>query len=69
MTSANPFPDRFWDRHSNPKSGWTRLLATPVLVFAIYGRKWLLAGLTVLFIAVNPILFPEPDEAATDDFM
>ena len=69
MAVTNPLPRQFWDRHANPKSGWSRLLATPVLIFALYARKWLLLGLTVLFLAVNPILFPEPDEPPTEDFM
>lgn len=61
-------PDDAWARHSNPRSGWTRLLAYPVLIVAIYARdRRLLAG-TLGFLAVNPVLFSEP-EAETDAWM
>ncbi|WP_265109797.1 DUF6653 family protein [Halosolutus halophilus] len=63
-------PESVWDRHANPNSGWSRLATYPVLVFALYARKWWLLALTGLFVLVNPILFPEPDpETATDDWM
>ncbi|MEF8806706.1 DUF6653 family protein [Natronomonas sp.] len=61
-------PDAVWRRHSNPKSGWTRLLAYPVLILAVYTRKWALLGLTLGFVAVNPVLFREPEEEP-DDWM
>jgi hypothetical protein len=61
-------PDTAWERHSNPKSGWTRLLAYPALIVGIYTRKWVVLGATLLFIAVNPILFPAPEEEP-DDWM
>ena len=61
-------PDDAWARHSNPKSGWSRLLAYPVLIVAIYARdRRLLAG-TLAFLAVNPVLFPAPD-AESDAWM
>ncbi|WP_123621946.1 DUF6653 family protein [Halorubrum sp. CSM-61] len=56
--------ERFWKRHSNPKSGWSRTALTPVLLYAVYHRKWRLAGAAVLFALVNPVLFPPP---ADDD--
>ncbi|WP_101294089.1 DUF6653 family protein [Halegenticoccus soli] len=63
---ATILTDDFWNRHSNPKSGWTRLLSYPVLVFAVYARKWPLLGLTILYLAVNPVLFPAPEEESGD---
>lgn len=60
--------DDVWARHSNPKSGWSRLLSWPVFVVALYYRKWWLMALTTLFVAVNPILFREPVEES-DDWM
>lgn len=69
MADGDLLPDAVWDRHANPLSGWTRLLATPVLMAAIYLRRPRLLAATLLFLVVNPVLFPEPDEAATDDFM
>lgn len=57
-----------WNRHANPKSGWSRLLSLPVMVAAVYFRRWRLLGLTVLFMAINPVLFSEPVEEP-DDWM
>lgn len=57
-----------WTRHSNPKSGWSRLLSWPVFVIALYYRKWLVMILTALFMLVNPVLFNEPTEES-DDWM
>ncbi|WP_129112659.1 DUF6653 family protein [Halegenticoccus tardaugens] len=72
MPTKTPKPtiptDDFWDRHSNPKSGWTRLLSYPVLVLALYARKPLLLRLTILYVAVNPVLF-RPPEGESDDWM
>lgn len=59
-------PDAVWNRHANPKSGWTRLLAYPVLVAAVYARNVPLLGATIAFLVVNPLLFPEPDPEEGD---
>ncbi|WP_227376980.1 DUF6653 family protein [Haladaptatus halobius] len=60
----------FWERHSNPKSGWTRALSYPVLMAALYRHDWKLLGATILFVAVNPVLFAKPDpEKAKDSWM
>lgn len=52
----------FWSRHANPLSGWSRFAAFPVVMYALYERRWRLAAGTVLFIAVNPFLFPPPED-------
>ena len=56
---------RLWARHSNPKSGWSRVPIGPILVYALYHRKWMLLAAALLWTAINPILFssPENDDA------
>lgn len=59
--------DRVWARHANPLSVWTRILTPlPLLSLAIWSRVWLgwgavlPVGLALLWIWVNPRLFPPP---------
>ena len=52
--------DAFWARHASPWSSGSRILSTPVLVYAIYARRRRLLAATLLFVAVNPVLFPRP---------
>ena len=59
--------DVFWARHANPWSSGTRILATPVLMYAIYRRNLRLLAATLAFVAVNPVLFPRP--ARTDRWL
>jgi len=67
MASDSTLPDAAWNRHANPLSGWSRLAATPVLFYALYARRWRLFLGTLAFLAVNPVLFPEPE--STEGFM
>jgi hypothetical protein len=60
--------ENIWARHSNPKSGWSRMAAGFVIVGALYHRKWTVLGLAVLFMILNPVLFREPTEEL-DDWM
>ncbi|WP_435346697.1 DUF6653 family protein [Haloarchaeobius sp. HRN-SO-5] len=53
--------DTFWERHSNPKSGWSRLLVAPLLVVALYRRDWRLVATAVLAAVLNPVAFGPPD--------
>lgn len=57
--------DILWIRHSNPKSGWSRVPSGPVLVYAVYRRSWRLFLVTLLWTVINPFLFspPETEEA------
>ena len=57
----------FWERHANPKSGWSRTMTLPALVYAIHARRWRVLLAAVVFAAVNPILFSKPD--GTDAWM
>ena len=52
----------FWARHANPGSVWTLIAAYPVLVLALYRRSRPLLGATLLFVLLNPLLFPPPDD-------
>ncbi|RAW44417.1 hypothetical protein DQW50_14245 [Halorubrum sp. 48-1-W] len=64
MTVLESIRDAVWRRHANPKSGWSRVLVTPVLLYAVYRRDGRLAVLAVAFTIVNPVLFSPP---ADDD--
>ncbi|WP_276279806.1 DUF6653 family protein [Halorussus caseinilyticus] len=59
----------FWERHANPASGWSRVPTGPLLVYAVYTRNWRLLAATVAFVAVNPVLFAEPDSVADESWM
>ncbi|ESS09431.1 MAG: hypothetical protein A07HN63_00847 [uncultured archaeon A07HN63] len=52
---------RFWARHSNPKSGWTRVPSGAIMVYAIYRRNWRLLCAALVWTAINPLLFSPPD--------
>lgn len=53
--------DRFWARHSNAKSGWTRVPSGAVIVYALYCRNWRLLGAALVWTAINPFLFSPPE--------
>ena len=67
MVSSIPeqLEKQFWARHSNPKSGWSRVPTGPILMYAVYRRDWQLLLAALLWAAINPVLFPPPktDEA------
>jgi len=48
------------ERHTNPLSGWTRIIAFFLIPFPIWTQDWYLLLVLLAFFAVNPILFPEP---------
>ena len=53
--------DVFWERHSNPKSGWSRTLLTPLFVLACYRRDPRLLAAALVGTVLNPVAFPPPD--------
>ena len=52
--------ERTWSRHANPWSGWTRVLAMPMLGLGLYFHNWWLLGLTLLWTIINPVIFSAP---------
>ncbi|WP_126662854.1 DUF6653 family protein [Haloterrigena salifodinae] len=64
MTALEQFEETFWERHSNPKSGWSRTLLLPAILYAIYSRNWRFGAAAVAFTILNPLLFSPPK---TDD--
>lgn len=55
-----------WERHANPWSVWTRVASFPLLALALWSIHWigwwavLPLGLLVIFLWLNPRLFPPP---------
>jgi hypothetical protein len=55
-----------WMRHANPVSVWTRFAVLPLLALAVWSREWIgwwslaAVALVLLFMLVNPLLFPPP---------
>ncbi|WP_049914249.1 DUF6653 family protein [Halococcus saccharolyticus] len=66
-TSQTVLNEYFWKRHANPKSGWSRTVTLPLLIYAIIGRRWKLLLAVIVFTIINPLLFPVPDN--TDAWM
>lgn len=60
METIDEFRETFWDRHSNPKSGWSRTLVLPAILYAVYHREWRVAAAAIVFTVVNPFLFSPP---------
>lgn len=67
MAIPDPMLDGAWGRHANPWSGATRMLAGAALVGALYRHAWNALAAVVAFLALNPVLFPEPER--TDNWM
>ncbi|GGL37185.1 hypothetical protein GCM10009037_20910 [Halarchaeum grantii] len=61
--------DAFWERHANPKSGWSRVLLGPLLLLAASRRdpRLLLAAIAAL--VLNPVAFARADTADADSWM
>jgi len=63
---AMAMTDRVWARHANPWSGYTRLISGTLIFFAawsVYWIGWYAAGpigLALLWVWINPRLFPPP---------
>ncbi|MFC6732544.1 DUF6653 family protein [Haladaptatus sp. DYSN1] len=66
-SESTVLPEWVWRRHANPWSGWSRAATTPVLVYALYHRKWRLVATALVWLVVNPAAFPVPE--TTDAWM
>lgn len=60
VTRTEDLSTRFWARHSNPWSGWSRVSALPLLGAAVAGHSALAIALVVLWLVLNPLVFPPP---------
>ncbi|WP_194829966.1 DUF6653 family protein [Nocardia sp. XZ_19_231] len=49
-------------RHSNPWSAWSRWATAPLVLVPVWTRSWSHAALVGVWFAVNPVIFPEPDD-------
>lgn len=60
--------DTAWERHANPWSGWTRSVSLPALALILWNRDalgvwtWILVAAVVVWIWINPRLFPPPSD-------
>ena len=66
LTSIFGMTDEVWRRHANPWSVWTRYMAGPLLVLAIWSRAWIdwwavvPIAVMILWIWLNPRVFRIP---------
>ena len=49
-----------WDRHTNPWSGWSRVLSMPGLALGLYLHNFWIIGVVVIWLFINPVLFRKP---------
>jgi len=54
------FSEKIWRRHTNPLSGWTRVVAFFLIPIPIWYQSWYYLIILLVFFAINPLLFPEP---------
>ena len=65
IRSEKMLGEKGWARHSNPWSGWTRVLTFPLLYVPIWGHDWKIGLVVIAWFAVNPFLFPPPKDVNT----
>lgn len=59
-TAASRLESTLWERHANPKSGWSRVPTGAVVVYAVYRRDWRLLLAALVWAVINPFLFSPP---------
>lgn len=52
--------EKTWARHSNPWSGWTRVLSMPALAVGLFLHNFWILGAVIIWLIINPIIFPKP---------
>ena len=62
MPSLGSLEETGRQRHANPKSGWSRVVVLPTLVYAVSQQNRGLAISAVVCAIVNPLLFSSPDD-------
>ena len=53
-----------WERHANPKSGWSRVVLGLFVPVALYRRDWKLLGVVIVGLGMDPVAFSRPDPDA-----
>ena len=61
-TGSDNFVSTFWRRHANPKSGWSRTLTLPAILYADLSPDWRFLAGVVVFVVLNPLLFSPPED-------
>jgi len=54
------FSEKIWKRHTNPLSGWSRVIAFFLIPIPIWFQNWFILAILLIFFVINPVLFPEP---------
>lgn len=52
--------EKTWARHSNAWSGWTRVLSMPVIATGLYLHSFVILGVAIVWLVINPLVFPRP---------
>src|SRR5262245_385439 len=60
MENVSRYRRTMFARHSNPWSAWSRWASTPLVLVPVWTRRWSHAALIGGWLAVNPLVFPEP---------
>ncbi|WP_255429771.1 DUF6653 family protein [Streptomonospora sp. PA3] len=47
-------------RHCNPWSAWSRWASAPLILVPVWTRDWRHAAAVGVWMALNPVVFPEP---------
>jgi hypothetical protein len=51
---------KFFERHANPLSAWSRWGTTPVVLVPVWTRKWAHAVPVLVWMIANAVVFPKP---------